>query len=212
MHLHIHPLTSRRMVLCTSILFMIGASCFIYSSFSYLLPNPDEFLLNTIFFVGSIPFTFAAFFQLLNATNQEGQEWKLFAFRPKNRGYIAGLTQWLGTLLFNINTYDATRTLDWEEEDLLVWTPNMLGSILFLISAFYLLKEISFRINWQDRENLSVWINMLGCITFMISALTSVYLPDPLPIPVIQFALVNTGVGAICFFVAALIGLTRLPK
>ncbi|WP_156152329.1 YrhK family protein [Flammeovirga sp. OC4] len=212
MHIHLHPLTSRRMVLWMSILFMVGASCFIYSSFTFLLPHPNESFLNIIFFIGSIPFTFAAFFQLLNATNQKNQEWKLMAFRPKNSGYIAGLTQWLGTLLFNINTFDATRKLDWLEGDLLVWVPNMLGSILFLISAFYLLKEISFKLNWDDRENLSIWINMLGCITFMISAIASIYLPQPLPLAFVQFALVNTGIGAICFFLAAFIGLTRLPE
>ncbi|KXX72054.1 hypothetical protein AVL50_02730 [Flammeovirga sp. SJP92] len=168
--------------------------------------------MNSIYFIGSVPFTFAAFFQLLNATNQEQQEWKIFAYRPKNSGYIAGLTQWLGTILFNINTFDATRKLDWMEQDLLVWTPNMMGSILFLISAFYLLKEISFKWIWGDRENLSVWINMLGCVAFMISAIASIYLSDPLPTAFVQLALVNTGVGAICFFVSAFIGLTRLPK
>jgi hypothetical protein len=38
---------------------------------------------------------------------------------------------------FNFNTLDATFTgLSWEQEDLLIWTPNMLGCVCFLVASY----------------------------------------------------------------------------
>ncbi|WP_281613631.1 hypothetical protein [Flammeovirga sp. SubArs3] len=212
MHIHTHPLTSRKMVTWMSVLFMFGASCFAIASIMFLLPKQDADFWNKIYFVGSIPFTSAAFLQLLDATNQEGQSWKLMAYRPQNRGYMAGLTQWLGTILFNFNTYDATLQLSWLQDDFAVWTPNMVGSILFLISGYILLKEIGFTYSISNKSNLSVWINMLGCVTFMISAVASIYLPIELGAWVTNLALVNTLAGALCFFTCAVLSYQEVHK
>ncbi|WP_170178378.1 hypothetical protein [Flammeovirga pectinis] len=195
-----------------SVLFMIGASLFMGASIGFLLPNPNSSQLNITYFVGSIPFTSAAFLQLLDASNQKGQSWQLLVYRPQNTGYKAALSQWLGTILFNLNTFDATFNLTWQQSDFLVWTPNMIGSIFFMISAIYLLKDINFAFDSKNNEFNSVWVNFLGCLTFLLSAFTSIYLPTAFPIWVVDFALINTLLGAFCFFLASALTLTRLPK
>ncbi|MBB6459280.1 hypothetical protein [Flammeovirga kamogawensis] len=195
-----------------SVLFMIGASLFMNASIGFLLPNPNSSLLNITYFIGSIPFTSAAFLQLLDSSNQKGQPWRLLVYRPQNLGYKAALSQWLGTILFNFNTFDATFNLTWQQSDILVWTPNMVGSIFFMISAIYLLNDINFVFDSKNNEFNGVWINFLGCLTFLISAFASIYFPTALPKWVSNFALINTFIGALCFFLASALTLTRLPK
>lgn len=51
--------------------------------------------------------------------------------------------QLASTLMFNLDTVDAMRTrLSWEREDLLIWTPNMLGCACFLIGSYLMLPEL----------------------------------------------------------------------
>ena len=107
-------------------------------------------------------------------------------------------------LFFNINTADAfIAGLDWVGEDLLIWTPNIIGSICFLIASYAAILEVSHRLwTWQFR-NLSWWItfvNMLGSIFFMCSAVGSFVEPDhSLYAPWLSGF--GTFAGAICFFV-----------
>ena len=107
-------------------------------------------------------------------------------------------------LFFNINTADALIAgLGPVDEDILVWTPNMIGSVCFLVASHAAVMEVSHRYwTWQF-HNLSWWIttvNMLGSIFFMASALGSFVEPgDVLAAPWI--ANFGTFAGAVCFFV-----------
>ena len=143
-------------------------------------------IINTVFFVGSLFFTGAAWLQLLEAINGDvadidtssgihEQRWRWFAWKPHNAGYSASLIQFVGTLLFNINTADAMIAgLTWVEEDILIWTPNIIGSICFLVASYLALMEVSHRFwSFQPRQ-LSWWIvmlNLLGSVAFMLAAL-----------------------------------------
>ena len=55
-----------------------------------------------------------------------------------------GLVQLFGTLLFNFNTADAMITgLSWRQQDALIWLPNMIGSICFLVASYLAYIEVS---------------------------------------------------------------------
>ncbi|HIF94088.1 MAG TPA: hypothetical protein EYQ60_13370 [Myxococcales bacterium] len=71
--------------------------------------------------------------------------WKWFGWRPRNLGYLACLVQLAGTtILFNFNTADAMSPgLSWQEQDLLIWTPNMMGSVCFLVASDIAYAEVS---------------------------------------------------------------------
>ncbi len=95
--------------------------------------------------------------------------------------------------------------LAWRQQDLLIWTPNLFGSICFLVASQAALMEVSHSYwSWQPRD-LSWWIaviNMLGSVLFMISALAAFVVPggravDPL------IANLGTLGGALCFLAAA---------
>ena len=105
-------------------LFIIGSACFALAGFASNWPHyapaglTGSGVINTVFFVGSLFFTGAAWLQLLEAINgdvadidsstgTQHQSWRWFAWKPHNAGYSASLIQFVGTLLFNLNTADA---------------------------------------------------------------------------------------------------------
>ncbi len=204
----------------TGILFMIGSSLFAIGGAMATWPALpliraiDQGHIGWIFFIGSLFFTAAGYLQWLEVINGDLAEqgpsqprrrrWLFYGWRPRNLGYWAAGTQLVGMLFFNVNTADAfIAGLSWQQEDVLVWSPNLIGSICFLIASHAAVLEVSHRYwSWQFR-NLSWWItfvNMLGSIFFMASAIGSFVEPGhALFAP--WLAGFGTVAGAICFFI-----------
>jgi len=201
------------------ILFMIGSALFAIGGAMGMWPEMpglrliDKSHLGWIFFVGSLFFTSAGYlqwFEVINgdvtSTKNKGpthRRWLFYGWRPRNLGYLAVATQLTGMLFFNISTADAFISgLDRVDEDILVWTPNMIGSVLFLVASHAAIMEISHRWwSWQF-HNISWWItafNMLGSLFFMTSAFGSFVEPGHvLASP--WLADFGTFAGAVCFF------------
>ena len=132
-----------------ALLFIIGSACFALGGFVSNWPHycplwlTNSPIINTVFFVGSLFFTGAAWLQLLEAINgdvadigastgTQHRRWRWFAWKPHNAGYSASLIQFVGTLLFNFNTADAMIAgPTWVGEDLLIWTPTSLVVSVF---------------------------------------------------------------------------------
>ena len=176
------------------LIFAVGATLFAVASLLSLFPAVAKKLsLNSAaagtFFAGSIPFTIAAYLQLFQAANAPGHSKKsslhFFGWQPQNIGWLSSALQFVGTLLFNVNTLNGL--LDpsgWMLQELVIWSPNVLGSVLFLASGYLAFIETCHR-HWAFRpSDLSWWvvaINLMGCISFMLSALFGVVLPQPIP-------------------------------
>lgn len=204
--------------------FIIGSACFGLGSFVSNWPHyspawsGNSAIINTVFFVGSLFFTTAAWLQLLEAINGDvadigtsagthHQSWRWFAWKPHNAGYSASLVQFVGTLLFNFNTADAMLSgLTLVEEELLIWTPDVIGSICFLVASYLALIEVSHRFwSFQPRQ-LDWWIviiNLLGSVAFMLAAVFSFFLPASGNAEWLWGANFFTLLGAVCFFVAS---------
>ncbi len=176
--------------------------------------------INRIFFAGSIPFSIAAWLQLYQAANaaplpaskdseESERRIRLIGWRPYEIGWVSCALQFIGTLLFNMNTFNAMfSNLTWVQIDLWVWTPNVIGSILFLASGYLAFIEAGHSLWSWPHASLSWWIvfiNLLGCIGFMTSALFAPLFsetPNPLATTSSVFC---TLLGAICFFVGSLL-------
>jgi hypothetical protein len=100
----------------------------------------------------------------------------------------------------------------------LVWRPDALGSICFLISGYLAYLEVSGRLWARPKRTLEsriVTVNLLGCVAFGIAAVASYVVPG-------TDALINTGptnlftsLGALCFLVGAVLLLpegSRAPE
>ena len=181
--------------------------------------------LNAIFFAGSIPFTAAAYLQLFQAANAhpEGSprlsleaSRALFGWRPGDLNWLGCALQFLGTLMFNINTWDGMLAqLSWQQQNLAIWAPDMVGSALFLSSAFLAYVECWLCPGpWQPGK-ISWWIcivNLLGCLAFMLSAVLT-YMPGTGPAgELTSISLLATVIGAAAFGVGALLMLPQPSK
>lgn len=186
-------------------LFMIGSFLFVLGSILFLQGFQDAFVNGVVFFIGSIFFTSAAYCQYYQSINSKAAKRKWFAWQPTRLLFLAALTQFVGTILFNINTFDAFLNLGWIGQDLLVWAPDILGSILFQISGTLAMFEINRRW-WATRNrNITWWIgiiNLTGCVTFLISACLAFVTPHPLH-DLAQWSTSFTLIGAICFLLGS---------
>lgn len=203
-------------------IFAIGASLFALGSILLLAPSLAKGWsvstsdINFIYFLGSIPFTTAAYLQLFQSANvpdfQNGSRTRrrsFFGWMPKDIGWLSSALQFIGTLLFNLNTFDAMiPSLSWLQQDLAIWIPDILGSILFLASGYLAFVETCHAHGaWKPRD-LSWWItviNLLGCIGFMIAAMFAIILPGPARPEMATIATVFTLQGAVCFFLGAVL-------
>jgi hypothetical protein len=221
----------RKLAWWIAILFAIGSAFFAMGSFAASWPQYCPAMLahgsivNTIFFVGSLFFTTAAGLQLEEAINGDVADigtstrahrprWRWFAWKPQNAGYSAGFIQFAGTLLFNINTADAMLSqLTWLQEDVLIWTPDVIGSICFLVSSYLALVEVSHR-GWSYLpRQLSWWIvmvNLLGSIAFMVAAAFNYFVPNGGNAEWSWGANFFTLLGAMCFLVASYLMIPEL--
>ena len=171
-----------------------------------------------MFFAGSIPFTCAAYLQLFQAANApadhsiHGQvtlRRQFFGWNPGDIGWLSCALQFPGTVLFNFNTFDAMIPgLDWWQQELEVWLPNILGSILFLASGYLAFVETCHRhLAWKPREQ-SWWvtlINLLGCSGFMLAAIFAVVVPGQADATWVALSVMFTLIGAVCFFIGSVL-------
>ncbi len=201
------------------VLFMIGSSGFIAGCIMYLYfeNSLTDFTKNLTFFIGSIFFTAAAYLQYLesinaditneNHFNNDNKKWVWFAFRHKNLGFLASASQLAGTVLFNINTFNPLYfNFTFLEEDLFIWVPNMIGSILFLTASFFGWLEIYRDKHVKPFRSISwyiIWINILGAVFFQLSAIKSYVYLNSGKLVGITASLEYTLSGAVCFFIAA---------
>ena len=168
------------------------------------------------FFVGSLFFTSAGYLQFVQAINAppdpgatERMAFRLFAWQPHRIDFWACGIQSLGTLWFNISTFAATRSaLDAEQAHKMIWRPDMLGSIAFIIASWLAWAEVCHRwFAWRP-HNVSWWIvaaNLAGSIAFLISAFAAYIDPETGTIWRLPLANLGTFVGAVGFFVGAVL-------
>jgi hypothetical protein len=119
---------------------------------------------------------------------------------------LSALVLFVGTLVFAINLVDSLiGDLSPAQYDRLVWSPDMIGCALFLVSGHLAMVAISgtWLPCWRPRERgwRIVAVNQLGSILFMVSAVASLVRADG---DMIAIGIANWGTltGALCFAVA----------
>jgi hypothetical protein len=178
--------------------FAIGSACFFIGPFPGFVQLVGQGADGVVFFVGSVFFTFAAGLELREATLRLGR-W------ASNPSWWSAAIQFAGTLLFNINTFDAMKEgLSTQQENRLVFAPDLFGSACFLASGV-----LAYRAATGPELRMAA-VNLAGCVLFGISAIASYIVPSTGS--VLDLAAVNwcTSLGALCFFVGALMLLPRV--
>lgn len=181
----VHPVSERWVAAG----FAIGSVCFFVGPFPGFLDLVGDSADAMVFFVGSLFFTAAAGLELLHATVD----------RPRRDAtWWSAAIQFAGTLFFNLSTGAALQSdLTAQQENRLIWAPDVFGSACFLVSGV-----LAYRVS--SRPRTMAGINLAGCIFFGISAIASYIVPETGSILDLAAANWNTALGALCFFIGAL--------
>lgn len=198
-------------------LFMVGAAGFVVGSVPAYANAVGGVGDAVTYFIGSIFFTAASYLQLVQAQSPSTTEVdavsqhtpvsvSLWSRRPQDRAWLAAVTQFPGTLFFNISTLVAiAQNASVQAKDRHVWRPDAFGSTLFLVASVFGLLAVGRLLSFRPRSLpwWIAWLNMVGSILFMASALASYVLPSTGALIDVRLAVLGTLLGAACFLIGA---------
>ena len=205
------------------VLFMIGSACFAVGSVPSLSEVVSAKVISSIYFVGSLFFTSAGYLQYVQASSATGTGehvvYQWFGVKQRGLGWWAAAVQLLGTLFFNVTTFEALNTaFTVSQQNLRVWSPDFFGSICFLVASWFAVKEEAapghrrwhWRWRWNEIPWRIVWLNMVGSIFFMISAIAAFVRPATDEVVSARIDNSGTFLGAVCFLWGAWLLLLEL--
>ena len=190
--------------------FIVGSALFALGSFPPYAQLVDGRAVGITFVIGSLFFTTAALstaVRVIDEDRNDGTRTRWWSESRVARLRWAAVVQLAGTLLFNINTIDAMiTTFDVEETNRLVWAPDFLGCIAFLVASHLYWWDTRRRAGGNDTHDAQWWsslLNYVGSVFFMASAIAAFTLTTTGE--VVNIAIVNSGtfLGAICFLVGS---------
>jgi hypothetical protein len=168
----------------------------------------------SVYLVGGAFFSTGGYSSVLQVVNEpsdpdaEPPPWRWWSREPGRLQWLSAVLLLAGTLVFAINLVDSfIAELSPAAENRLVWSPDMVGCSLFLVSGQLALVEIGRgRRFWRHRD-LGWWIvgvNQIGSVLFMVSAVASFV--EPASGEAVNAGIANWGTltGAVCFAVAGL--------
>ena len=176
-------------------LFAIGSTLFAIATLPGMSATAGAGLSNLLCFIGSWFFTTAGWMQLVLSRPSLGIGW------------YSAATQFVGTILFNISTGSALWAHAVKPERRLVWAPDVLGSVAFLVSGVLGILAVTAVVGYfelKSRDWQAEWINMSGCVAFGVSAFGAFVTESGVTADALV-ANVGTFVGALCFLIAALL-------
>jgi hypothetical protein len=191
----------------TASLFVLGSACFVVGSLPTYADAVGEVADGVTYFIGSLFFTSASFLQVLQAQTPAMMgvvpaPVALWRPLPHDRGWLSAITQFAGTLAFNVSTLAAlARNASVRQEDRYVWRPDAVGSTFFLVASVFGILAIGVFWSWQPRSLpwLVAWLNLIGSVLFMISALAAYVLPASGEVLAGRVVVAGTLFGALCF-------------
>jgi hypothetical protein len=211
---HIHR-SARHASWWIGILFAAGSACFLVAPMPWFLDLVGPEADGVVFFVGSLLFTSAASLQWLETINADpgpakrAGRLKIVTFEPRRIDWWSSGVQLVGTVFFNVTTFRALQTsVESASYDQLVWRPDALGSVCFLVSGYLAYVEVAGRLlalPARTLESRIVTVNLLGCVAFGIAAVASYVVPAT--DTVVSAGLTNlfTSLGALCFLIGAVL-------
>lgn len=193
-------------------LFAVGSVCFAVGVVPGYVSAAGDVADAATFFVGSVFFTSAGALQYLQAVNvplsaggaAAAAEW----VQTTSLVWWATAVQLVGTLFFNVNTFRALRlALSGELTARVVWRPDALGSICFLVASVSALIPVDHR---PGRDRRIAAVNLVGSVAFGFSAVGAFTLDTG---SALNANMANSGtfVGAICFLLGALALMRPVP-
>jgi hypothetical protein len=191
---------------CGGLAFAAGAGV---AQFGSGKPNVSA----SIYFAGGLFFNTGGYASLLQAINAPRRDsatdtlvsprWRWWSYEPMRIDWLGTFLLFTGTLVFGVNLVDSfLQGLSIHQVNRLVWGPDIIGCVLFLVSGHLALAEISHGRPRIQARSLGWWIvavNQIGSVLFLVSALGSYTRPSTGHLVNVDIANWGTLTGALCF-------------
>jgi hypothetical protein len=190
---------------------LIGGSLFAIGA-GLAQAGADATVCASIYLVGGVFFSTGGYVSVLQVVNEPAggveARWRWWSREPRRLQWLSAVVLFAGTLVFAINLVDSfIEGLSPTAADRLVWSPDMVGCALFLVSGHLAMVGIGGGWRVWRRRDLGWWIvavNQLGSVLFMISAVASFVRPETGEQLAVGIANWGTLSGALCFAIAGL--------
>lgn len=196
--------------------FVVGGSLFCLGALLAQAHVGGPRLAAAVFMVGGVFFTtggYASVLQVANAPRAADADgvvrvapWRWWSTEPGRLDWASAVALFVGTLYFGASLMAALLgDLTTAQIHRLVWSPEFIGCVLFLVSGHLALTEMHRDRPRGRRADLGWWIvvvNQLGSTLFMVAAVAAFVRPetgDELAVGIANWA---TFAGAACFAVA----------
>jgi hypothetical protein len=167
--------------------FIVGGSLFAIGAALAQGDVGGPLLPASVYLAGGVFFSSGGYASVLLAINlphrrRDGRyaasPWRWWAFEPVRLDWLSAAVLFLGTLVFAINLIDSfISELTPRQADRLIWSPDVVGCSLFLVSGHLAMVDICGTWwPWRRRTDLGWWVvavNQLGSVLFMVSAIAS---------------------------------------
>jgi hypothetical protein len=195
--------------------FLVGGSLFAIGA-ALALAGTGETICATVYLVGGVFFSTGGYASVLQVVNEPlpggpgPSRWRWWSHEPGRLQWLSAVALFAGTLVFGVNLVDSfIEGLSPAQEDRLVWSPDMIGCALFLVSGHLAMAGIgaSFWRIWRRRD-LGWWIvavNQVGSVLFAASAVASFVRPSSGDALAVGIANWGTLAGAACFAAAGVL-------
>lgn len=213
--------TTRRLVRINAVAataFVIGGSLFCLGALLAQMHVGGPRLAAAVFMAGGVFFTtggYASVLQVANAPRGAGPDgvvrvgpWRWWSTEPGRLDWASAVALFVGTLYFGASlTAALLGDLTTAQLHRLVWSPEFIGCVLFLVSGHLALTEMHRDRPRGRRADLGWWIvvvNQTGSVLFMAAAVAAFVRPatgDELAVGIANWC---TFAGAACFAIAGL--------
>ncbi|MFG2330984.1 hypothetical protein ACGFMM_15290 [Streptomyces sp. NPDC048604] len=204
----------RRLNSVASGAFFLGGMLFALGAGVAQFGSGDPIESASIYFAGGLFFNiggYTALLQVLNAPrhSQGGGPlatpgWRWWGYEPMRLDWLSTFVLFAGTLVFGVNLLDSfLQGLTVQQVNRLIWTPDVVGCVLFLVSGHLAFAEICHRSRPCIRSRSLGWwvvaVNQFGSVLFMVSALAAFTRPSTQSLVNTDIANWGTLFGALCF-------------
>jgi hypothetical protein len=216
----------RRVNWVAAVAFTIGGSLFALGAAVAQIGSGNATTAASIYFAGGLFFNTGGYASLLGAINApraagSGAElsapaWHWWSYEPERIGWLSTFVLFAGTLAFGVSLLDSFLDgLTTQQQNRVIWTPEVIGCALFLISGHLAMTEICHRFRPCLRRRDLGWgivaINQIGSILFMISAIAGFIRPETSSEVNAGIANWGTFTGAVCFAIGGVMQAFERP-
>ncbi|MCC0100163.1 hypothetical protein K7B10_36355 [Streptomyces flavotricini] len=204
----------RRLNAIASGAFVIGGALFALGAAIAQFGSGDAVVSASVYFAGGLFFNtggYTSLLQVLNAPRHSAgggplvtADWRWWGYEPMRLDWLSTFVLFVGTLVFAVNLLDSfLQGLTVQQTNRLIWAPDVIGCVLFLVSGHLAVAEICHRSRPCIRSRSLGWwvvaVNQLGSVLFMVSALAAFTRPATGSLVNTDIANWGTLSGALCF-------------